>query len=837
MLPAYLQLATLLNAPSTRAKALTKLTSGKDDKPPSDVLRPLPPFLTLDTLLHLRSLSSDLDLDLDAQLYALLDGQRDWVVSPECPVELRDAYLVRAFGEGGKAWEGVREGMFLVAEGMKGEVGRGMVLEAKEEDVKKGEVCAGLDKFKEEMKELSSGLLEKVDWSNVVLGGGSVLSVLTGRHKDPEYKDSDFDLFLYGLKPEELIPKVSSIIDQIRASLPPPPKRTQTKYDLETKTYSEVEVPDDDENWLADRYFEWESHHRGELMILKGYNCITLVPPYGLKNRRTIQIVLVSHKSIFDALAGFDLDACAVGFNGKEVVALPRAVRSLSLGGWTAGINLLDIKLARKLDPSSATVSSRALKYLTRGYSLALPAAALEIFFAEDVDLAQAIKAGADKAKNKAEREKTRTEELAGLEGLMRRKYNKAKEIGKIEAQGADYGPAMMAMMKPLEPRNLASYENGEIQHEYWEWNLKFAQQVYELLENDKKDYSKGKEAKSGNVASYDVPYVPGFDKEHLLGMKSADDVTEKYTWSKIRNLQVPRTLLDRVERADDKLKALVSGSTARETPASPAKKAKQAKSVSFSPLDADTAKTALTLLSDLDASAATDSTKQLADSVHPPRQSETNLAPFVPETYPGPLTSERRSFFGMFGGFGGSGAAKGKAKKPDFAEDRESVLAPVRAYDGAEIAVTKKTTPYVYKVATLGGLWMFKGLDDEVDKVRDSIWQAHVLTARAATSLPSGIPLWLLATDKNPYPSASMSMAAVNAAMASAKGKQKEALDRYRAQPSTKEVLDKMKVELGKLEKSVAKKVKAEGMGEVGEWDEERRRWLLQWVRGEEMI
>jgi hypothetical protein len=43
-----------------------------------------------------------------------------------------------------------------------------------------------------------------VDWSNVVLGGGSVLACLTNRQGSPQNEYSDFDFFLYGLKPEEV---------------------------------------------------------------------------------------------------------------------------------------------------------------------------------------------------------------------------------------------------------------------------------------------------------------------------------------------------------------------------------------------------------------------------------------------------------------------------------------------------------------------------------------------------------------------------------------------------------------------------------------------------------
>lgn len=124
-------------------------------------------------------------------------------MSPECPVALRDEYLVRVFsGEEGKgAWEreGVKDAMEQLAksEEAKKEVERGMVLKAEQETVKGGSkgVCASLTEFEEGLEKMSGGLFRKrtslllppsssppteastlmlaVDWSNVVLGGGT----------------------------------------------------------------------------------------------------------------------------------------------------------------------------------------------------------------------------------------------------------------------------------------------------------------------------------------------------------------------------------------------------------------------------------------------------------------------------------------------------------------------------------------------------------------------------------------------------------------------------------------------------------------------------------------
>lgn len=118
-------------------------------------------------------------------------------------------------------------------------------------------------------------------------------------------------------------------------------------------------------------------------LLLIGFNAFTLVPPDNVSPRRTIQIVATINQSVFDALAWFDLDCCAVGYTGDSVVAVPRAVRSLSLGKWIGGVNFFDPKLGRKgvsrlrrrLSPFQAW-SSREVNGLTLLSARRIPRAA-----------------------------------------------------------------------------------------------------------------------------------------------------------------------------------------------------------------------------------------------------------------------------------------------------------------------------------------------------------------------------------------------------------------------------------------------------------------------------
>lgn len=60
---------------------------------------------------------------------------------------------------------------------------------------------------------------------------------------------------------------------------------------------------------------------------------------------RRIQIVLKIIKSPIEVLLNFDLDPCAVGFDGTRVLMLPRAARALETGYTTFTMHLVHGKL------------------------------------------------------------------------------------------------------------------------------------------------------------------------------------------------------------------------------------------------------------------------------------------------------------------------------------------------------------------------------------------------------------------------------------------------------------------------------------------------------------
>ncbi|GAA5982668.1 hypothetical protein JCM10908_006739 [Rhodotorula pacifica] len=967
-LPDYLKLAVLLNAPDTRQQALTTLASEGPDRS-SETLRALLPYLSLPTLLSLRDSHATTTLGplITQSLYDLLDSQRDWVVSPECPAELRDLYLVRMFGQ---EWDLVEKGMEAVAETQMDEVKEGMILEPPEDEngdeADDGEgPCLSKKDFEEELNRSTGGLLAHVDWSNVVLGGGAVLSILTGKADSEAYSTSDLDLFLYGLEPDELIPKVASLIDQITDAVPDATQRH--KYDHLSRDARLANIRT--KKWTEDNNLDWQKEHKGEILVIKGFNAITLVPPLSVSPRRTIQIVLQSHTSVFDALAWFDLDACAVGYTGKAVVALPRAIRSLSLGDWTGGINLLDPRLARKgaslPDPSGSMLATRAIKYLQRGFSLAVPPAAL---VAVEHELEHPFARLVRKARRHAKQEffaKDTHEDFkvfpaAGLNGLLRREQRFVHQVVKKKRKAAeergedlsstdesndseesghwseeyDYGSTRARWVKRVSDRELKLSENTDLFQDFWTYNTKqldgaISGLMWELnanketLDRDERDlyrYSYGKEkAKLPALApayesfqEFVVPYVTSFDPGNAIGLlesrieveqppigqkaqkiekartraalmmatdedneeeeeeddeeeelDEADDQPEEEQgeadvddvegagpdWPaelslretalsfqileafslEARRVQyvvkLPRSVLPLFDVADVKMKALLDKLL---DPAAHAESSNIGLSVAYEPaFSGDVEATVANVVMKLEKRA--EITAPDGSDVHALRTEP--LRPFVPDCFPGPTRRGEKIQLGAF-----------KKTSADVATDRH-LLSRLTPSGSTPASPEDPSSNWVYRVATLAGLWQFKGLDPDIDKALNILWQAWTIFSRAATTLPEEAPNSLFANLRLTDSPMNQAITAdtVYKKLAHARKRDKVALMRYLEQPTPAAVLLTMRHSLEKLQMMV--KDDSEGSstalktGVYGVWSGDRKRWIEQWIQGEEML
>ncbi|KAJ7128820.1 hypothetical protein C8R43DRAFT_1210328 [Mycena crocata] len=178
---------------------------------------------------------------------------------------------------------------------------------------------------------MTDGLLKSLDCNNVFVAGGIVLGALLAvdapagqlRLSD-HWKSSDIDIYLYGRGPKEANAKLQQIFAAFRANLPP----------------------------------------HTPAFVVRNSKTITFYSRYPL---RRVQIVLKLVKSPRAVLLNFDLDVCAMGWDGKEVWMLPRAARALETGYTVFTVNMIQ---GHYLSERRATQEQRVFKYANKVHAM-----------------------------------------------------------------------------------------------------------------------------------------------------------------------------------------------------------------------------------------------------------------------------------------------------------------------------------------------------------------------------------------------------------------------------------------------------------------------------------
>ncbi|KAJ6532756.1 hypothetical protein DFH09DRAFT_133862 [Mycena vulgaris] len=135
---------------------------------------------------------------------------------------------------------------------------------------------------------------------------------------------SDIDIYVYGLTPGEANEKIKHLFDTFRANLP-------------------AGAP---------------------TLVVRNCTTITFYARYPL---RRIQIVLKLAESPKSVLLNFDLDVCAMGWDGTTLWMLPRAARALETGRGVFTMNLIR---GHYLSDRRASTQERIFKYADKGYGL-----------------------------------------------------------------------------------------------------------------------------------------------------------------------------------------------------------------------------------------------------------------------------------------------------------------------------------------------------------------------------------------------------------------------------------------------------------------------------------
>ncbi|KIY61451.1 hypothetical protein CYLTODRAFT_495250 [Cylindrobasidium torrendii FP15055 ss-10] len=175
-------------------------------------------------------------------------------------------------------------------------------------------VQPSLEAFEASWASMSGEVLKGLDWDNVFVAGGLVLgTLLTPQgvmengdvHAPDEWQASDIDLYIYGLPLDEANKKLEEIA------------RTVTLYS------------------------SWPT--------------------------RRVQIVLKLMKAPGDILLNFDLDPCAIGYDGAEVWMLPRFVRALETGYTNFTMDMVN---GHYLGDRKSSRDTRIFKYAAKGFGL-----------------------------------------------------------------------------------------------------------------------------------------------------------------------------------------------------------------------------------------------------------------------------------------------------------------------------------------------------------------------------------------------------------------------------------------------------------------------------------
>ena len=181
------------------------------------------------------------------------------------------------------------------------------------------------DLFKKRFAKTTGGVFARWTadtWNNIVVAGGCILSCLTPGEEAPS-SNSDVDLFIYGLGDAEARQKIMAIFEIVSAS--PCCQGSESK----------------------------------RCLALRTPNTLTFVLPLPVRH---VQVILRLHAGKDDVIQAFDVDCCGFMFDGEAVTATTRAARAIR--------TKTNVVVAER---RSWTYEQRVLKYVRRGYSVAVP--------------------------------------------------------------------------------------------------------------------------------------------------------------------------------------------------------------------------------------------------------------------------------------------------------------------------------------------------------------------------------------------------------------------------------------------------------------------------------
>ena len=188
------------------------------------------------------------------------------------------------------------------------------------------DIFADHKSYSEAFHRVTDNILRGLDWNNVMVAGGMAAATLmhvNDSRDDAIIGDFIIDIYLYGLDAEAANKKVEEIYQLWDGNLP-------------------------------------ASNSEGT--VVKNARSLTFFTNHPYPR---IRILLKHHFSPTDVLLGFDLDQCAIGFDGNHVLMLPRCARAIE-----TSYSVLTMAVIRPGEHRRAYLIGRLCTWANRGFGI-----------------------------------------------------------------------------------------------------------------------------------------------------------------------------------------------------------------------------------------------------------------------------------------------------------------------------------------------------------------------------------------------------------------------------------------------------------------------------------
>lgn len=199
---------------------------------------------------------------------------------------------------------------------------------------------------------LTNGILDGMDWSNVLAAGGAVLACALPGFTPGEYGDE-------GRQFETLINEKLTLHTGCRTLVDP-----HYICGLNGFWTSDIDLfihscSTEEANKIIDRIIDTVIKNNASATVMRSSFAVTV---FGLNPHRDVQIVFRLYSRPCEVIHGFDIDCSGIAFDGTSVYVTTRCLQSLR-----CRLNIVNMTYR------STTYSSRLIKYAYRDFAIAVP--------------------------------------------------------------------------------------------------------------------------------------------------------------------------------------------------------------------------------------------------------------------------------------------------------------------------------------------------------------------------------------------------------------------------------------------------------------------------------